>query len=155
MRPSAAEPPGHPDDPPPGQVLAQVAECVYLGSLLLLPGIGFLVLAWLRFARHSDVPPLARCHIRQTYRASLVATVLMTATVGFILAEGGFITLAATLAVVPTIPVAGLALILGIDRFMSESRSLTNFVGNGVAAIVVSRWEGELDLAALKRELGG
>lgn len=67
----------------------------------------------------------------------------------------GFITLAATLAVVPTIPVAGLALILGIDRFMSESRSLTNFVGNGVAAIVVSRWEGELDLAALKRELGG
>ena len=65
----------------------------------------------------------------------------------------GFITLAATLAVVPTIPVAGLALILGIDRFMSESRSLTNFVGNGVAAIVVSRWEGELDLAALKREL--
>ena len=67
----------------------------------------------------------------------------------------GFITLAATLAVVPTIPVAGLALILGIDRFMSESRSLTNFVGNGVAAIVVSRWEGELDLATLKRELGG
>ena len=53
----------------------------------------------------------------------------------------GFITLAATLAVVPSIPVAGLALILGIDRFMSEARSLTNFVGNGVAAIVVSRWE--------------
>lgn len=67
----------------------------------------------------------------------------------------GFITLAATLAVVPTIPVAGLALILGIDRFMSESRSLTNFIGNGVAAIVVSRWENELDMATLKRELGG
>jgi aerobic C4-dicarboxylate transport protein len=66
----------------------------------------------------------------------------------------GFITLAATLAVVPSIPVAGLALILGIDRFMSEARSLTNFVGNGVAAIVVSRWENELDVAALKRELG-
>jgi aerobic C4-dicarboxylate transport protein len=65
----------------------------------------------------------------------------------------GFITLAATLAVVPTIPVAGLALILGIDRFMSEARSLTNFVGNGVAAVVVSRWENELDLATLKREL--
>ncbi len=57
----------------------------------------------------------------------------------------GFITLAATLAVVPSIPVAGLALILGVDRFMSEARSLTNFVGNGVAAIVVSRWENELD----------
>jgi aerobic C4-dicarboxylate transport protein len=65
----------------------------------------------------------------------------------------GFITLAATLAVVPSIPVAGLALILGIDRFMSEARSLTNFVGNGVAAIVVSRWERELDVAALRREL--
>lgn len=67
----------------------------------------------------------------------------------------GFITLAATLAVVPTIPVAGLALILGIDRFMSEARSLTNFIGNGVAAIVVSRWENELDVATLKRELAG
>jgi aerobic C4-dicarboxylate transport protein len=51
--------------------------------------------------------------------------------------------------------VAGLALILGIDRFMSEARSLTNFVGNGVAAIVVSRWENELDMATLRRELGG
>ena len=67
----------------------------------------------------------------------------------------GFITLAATLAVVPSIPVAGLALILGVDRFMSEARSLTNFVGNGVAAIVVARWENELDTEALRRELGG
>jgi len=65
----------------------------------------------------------------------------------------GFITLAATLAVVPSIPVAGLALILGVDRFMSEARSLTNFVGNGVAAIVVSRWENELDSERLLREL--
>jgi aerobic C4-dicarboxylate transport protein len=65
----------------------------------------------------------------------------------------GFITLAATLAVVPSIPVAGLALILGVDRFMSEARSLTNFIGNGVAAIVVSRWERELDTVTLTREL--
>jgi len=65
----------------------------------------------------------------------------------------GFITLAATLAVVPTIPVAGMALILGIDRFMSECRALTNFVGNGVAAVVVSKWEGELDVETMKREL--
>ena len=57
----------------------------------------------------------------------------------------GFITLAATFAAVPTIPVAGLALILGVDRFMSEARALTNLVGNGVATMVVSRWEGELD----------
>lgn len=65
----------------------------------------------------------------------------------------GFITLAATLAVVPTIPVAGMALILGIDRFMSECRALTNFVGNGVAAVVVAKWEGELDMETLQREL--
>jgi len=65
----------------------------------------------------------------------------------------GFITLAATLAVVPSIPVAGLALILGVDRFMSEARSLTNFIGNGLAAIVVSRWENELDREQLAREL--
>ena len=67
----------------------------------------------------------------------------------------GFITLAATLAVVPSIPVAGLALILGVDRFMSEARSITNFIGNGVAAVVVSRWENELDLDVLRRELNG
>lgn len=67
----------------------------------------------------------------------------------------GFITLAATLAVVPSIPVGGLALILGIDRFMSEARSITNFIGNGIATIVVSRWENELDMKKLKQELGG
>ncbi|MBC7455247.1 MAG: dicarboxylate/amino acid:cation symporter [Massilia sp.] len=65
----------------------------------------------------------------------------------------GFITLAATLAVVPTIPVAGMALILGIDRFMSECRALTNFIGNGVATIVVSKWEKELDHDRLAAEL--
>ena len=65
----------------------------------------------------------------------------------------GFITLAATLAVVPTIPVAGLALILGIDRFMSEARAITNCIGNGVATIVVSSWEKELDRETLATEL--
>jgi aerobic C4-dicarboxylate transport protein len=67
----------------------------------------------------------------------------------------GFVTLAATLAVLPMIPVAGLALILGVDRFMAESRSLTNFIGNGVATLVVSRWEGELDVDNLNDELRG
>jgi len=65
----------------------------------------------------------------------------------------GFITLAATLTVVPSVPVAGLALILGIDRFMSECRALTNFIGNAVATIVVSRWEGVLDVERLDRAL--
>lgn len=61
----------------------------------------------------------------------------------------GFITLAATLMVVPSIPVAGMALILGIDRFMSECRALTNLVGNACACIVVARWEKELDTEKL------
>jgi len=65
----------------------------------------------------------------------------------------GFITLAATLAVVPSVPVTGMALILGVDRFMSECRSLTNFVGNAVATIVVSKWEGGLDKAKLDAAL--
>jgi aerobic C4-dicarboxylate transport protein len=67
----------------------------------------------------------------------------------------GFITLAATLAIVPKVPVAGMALILGVDRFMSKCRSLTNFVGNAVATLVVARWEGALDRDALDRALNG
>ncbi|RWR08565.1 dicarboxylate/amino acid:cation symporter [Paenirhodobacter populi] len=67
----------------------------------------------------------------------------------------GFITLAATLSVVPSVPVAGMALILGVDRFMSECRSLTNFIGNAVACVVVSRWEGRLDTEQLHKVLGG
>ncbi|PNU06285.1 dicarboxylate/amino acid:cation symporter [Novosphingobium guangzhouense] len=67
----------------------------------------------------------------------------------------GFITLAATLSIVPDVPVAGMALILGVDRFMSECRSLTNFVGNAVATVVVSRWEGRLDHARLDAALTG
>ncbi len=67
----------------------------------------------------------------------------------------GFITLAATLAVVPEVPVAGMALILGVDRFMSECRSLTNFIGNAVATVVVSRWENALDADRLHRVLDG
>ena len=59
----------------------------------------------------------------------------------------GFITLAATLSIVPSVPIAGMALILGIDRFMSECRALTNFIGNAVATIVVSRWESAIDEA--------
>ncbi|MEY3259407.1 MAG: hypothetical protein RIT46_236 [Pseudomonadota bacterium] len=67
----------------------------------------------------------------------------------------GFITLAATLSVMPSVPVAGMALILGIDRFMSECRAITNFIGNAVATIVVARWEGALDKDALDLALKG
>jgi aerobic C4-dicarboxylate transport protein len=57
----------------------------------------------------------------------------------------GFVTLAATLSIIPDIPIQSLAILLGIDKFMSECRALTNLVGNGVATVVISRWEGELD----------
>ena len=67
----------------------------------------------------------------------------------------GFVTLAATLSIVPSVPVAGMALILGVDRFMSECRSLTNFIGNAVATIVVSAWEGGLDRDRLRRAMAG
>ena len=67
----------------------------------------------------------------------------------------GFITLAATLSIVPSVPVAGMALILGIDRFMSECRSLTNFIGNAVACVVVTRWEGRLDRPQFDAALAG
>ena len=66
----------------------------------------------------------------------------------------GFITLAATLSIVPEVPVVGLTLILGVDRFMSEARAITNMIGNGVATIVIAKWEGELDTNRLKQELG-
>jgi aerobic C4-dicarboxylate transport protein len=61
----------------------------------------------------------------------------------------GFVTLAATLTIIPDIPLQSLAILVGIDKFMSECRALTNLIGNGVATIVISRWEGELDRAKL------
>ena len=84
---------------------------------------------------------------------SLLAVAMLTSKGASGVTGAGFITLAATLAVVPGIPVAGMALILGVDRFMSECRALTNFIGNGVATIVVSKWEKELDSEQLQREL--
>ena len=90
-----------------------------------------------------------------TQQITLLAVASLTGNGASGVTGAGFITLAATLAVVPSVPVAGLALVLGIDRFMSEARAITNFIGNGVATIAVSRWEGELDHAVLARELAG
>jgi aerobic C4-dicarboxylate transport protein len=67
---------------------------------------------------------------------------------------GGFITLAATVSTIKTLPVAGLALVFGVDRFMSEARAITNLIGNGVATIVVASWEGSIDRDRLRRVLG-
>ncbi len=86
---------------------------------------------------------------------TILAVLMLTSKGAAGVTGSGFITLAATLSAVPTIPVAGLALILGIDRFMSEARALTNLIGNGVATVVVSKWERELDSAQLQRQLRG
>jgi aerobic C4-dicarboxylate transport protein len=86
---------------------------------------------------------------------TILAVAMLTSKGASGITGAGFITLAATLAVVPTIPVAGMALILGIDRFMSECRALTNFIGNGVASVVVSKWENELDKERMEAVLSG
>jgi aerobic C4-dicarboxylate transport protein len=86
---------------------------------------------------------------------SLLLVAMLTSKGASGVTGAGFVTLAATLAVVPSIPVAGLTLIIGIDRFMSEARAITNFIGNGVATVVVSKWEKSLDTARLKQALHG
>ncbi|HEY2865658.1 MAG TPA: cation:dicarboxylase symporter family transporter, partial [Pyrinomonadaceae bacterium] len=82
----------------------------------------------------------------------LMAVLLLTSKGAAGVTGSGFIVLAATLSAVGTVPVAGLALILGIDRFMSEARALTNLIGNGVATLVVARWTGDLDVGQMNRE---
>ncbi len=106
---------------------------------------------------------LAALFIAQAYNVDLtLGQQLMLLAVAMLSSKGaagvtgaGFITLAATLSIVPTVPVAGMALILGVDRFMSECRSLTNFIGNAVATVVVSRWEGALDKEQFDAALAG
>jgi aerobic C4-dicarboxylate transport protein len=88
-------------------------------------------------------------------QVALLAVLLLTSKGAAGVTGSGFIVLAATLSAVGTLPIAGLALILGIDRFMSEARSLTNVIGNGVATLVVAKWTGELDVARMNRELAG
>ena len=88
-----------------------------------------------------------------TQQLTLLGMAMITSKGASGVTGAGFITLAATLAVVPSVPVAGLTLILGIDRFMSEARALTNLVGNSVATLVVARWENELNRETLQREL--
>ena len=94
-------------------------------------------------------------HLTMVQTFTILAVLMLTSKGAAAVTGGGFITLAATFAAIPTIPVAGLALILGIDRFMSEARALTNLVGNGVATVVVSKWENELDLKRLQDTLAG
>ena len=88
-----------------------------------------------------------------THQLTLLVVLLLTSKGAAGVTGSGFIVLAATLSAVGTVPVGGLALILGIDRFMSEARALTNFVGNGVATIVVAKWTGDIDVERLRQGL--
>lgn len=85
----------------------------------------------------------------------ILAVLLLTSKGAAAVTGSGFVTLAATLAAFPTIPVAGLTLLLGVDRFMSEARAITNLIGNAVATMVVARWDGALDLARARAILDG
>jgi aerobic C4-dicarboxylate transport protein len=92
-------------------------------------------------------------HMSLLHEITLLAVLLLTSKGAAGVTGSGFIVLAATLSAVGNVPVAGLALILGIDRFMSEARALTNLVGNAVATLVVAKWTGELDTVRLAQHL--
>jgi aerobic C4-dicarboxylate transport protein len=85
----------------------------------------------------------------------ILAVLLLTSKGAATVTGAGFVTLAATLSALHTIPVAGLALIIGIDRFMSEARSITNLIGNGVGTVVIAKWDGALNTRRMSRVLNG
>ena len=86
---------------------------------------------------------------------TIIAVLLLTSKGASGVTGSGFIVLAATLSTIPTIPVGALALIFGVDRFMTQGRALTNLIGNGIATFVVAKWENELDVSTMKREMYG
>jgi len=92
-------------------------------------------------------------HLTLLQQLTIFAVAVLTSKGASGVQGAAFIALVGTLSVIPTIPVAGMALILGIDRFMSMFRALVNMIGNGVATIVVARWEGELETKALSQRL--
>jgi aerobic C4-dicarboxylate transport protein len=107
----------------------------------------YLTLAAIFIAQATNTP------LDLSHQLTLLAVLLLTSKGAAGVTGSGFIVLAATLSAVGHVPVAGLALILGIDRFMSEARALTNFIGNAVATLVVARWTNELDQPRMRRVL--
>jgi aerobic C4-dicarboxylate transport protein len=110
----------------------------------------YLTMAAVFVAQATNVP------LTLGQQLTILMVLLLTSKGAAAVTGGGFITLAATLSTVGNVPVAGLALLLGIDRFMSEARAITNLIGNGVATMVIAKWEGALDIqrvqAVLARE---
>jgi aerobic C4-dicarboxylate transport protein len=107
----------------------------------------YMTMAALFIAQACDI------HLGWEEQAALLGVAMLSSKGAAGVTGAGFITLAATLSIVPSMPVAGMALILGVDRLMSQCRSLTNFVGNAVATIVVARWEGRLDQDRMREML--
>jgi len=108
----------------------------------------YMTLAALFVAQATNTP------LTFTQQVTLMAVAVLTSKGASGVQGAAFIALVGTLMVIPTIPVAGMALILGIDRFMSMFRAMVNMIGNGVATLVVARWEGELDREQLQHNLG-
>ena len=94
-------------------------------------------------------------HLSVWQTLSLIGVMLMTSKGMGGVTGGGFVALVATLTVMPQVPIAGVALLVGIDRFMSEARAVTSFIGNAVASLVIARWEGACDMAVLRAVLAG
>lgn len=109
----------------------------------------YLTMAAIFVGQACDIP------LTLGHKLIILGVLLLTSKGAAAVTGGGFITLAATFATIEELPVAGLALLLGVDRFMSEARALTNLIGNGVATIVVSKWENALDEQKLRRALNG
>ncbi|HEX3887867.1 MAG TPA: C4-dicarboxylate transporter DctA [Phenylobacterium sp.] len=107
----------------------------------------YMTLATLFLAQATNTP------LSLGQEATLLGVAMLTSKGASGVAGAGFITLAATLAVIPDLPIAALGLLVGVDRFMSAGRALTNFIGNGVGALVIARWEGDLDREKLTAEL--
>lgn len=133
-----------------GCELETVGVVVPMGYSLNLDGTNiYITLAALFIAQSLGI------HLTVMQQLAIFATAMLSSKGAAGVTGAGFITLAATLSVVPTIPAVGLILILGIDRFMSEARSVINFIGNGVASLVISRWEGEMSPQSLNQALKG
>jgi len=107
----------------------------------------YMTLATLFLAQATNI------HLTLTQEFTILAVAILTSKGASGVTGAGFVTLAATLSIIPDIPIQSIAILLGIDKFMSECRALTNTIGNGVATIVVSRWEHQLDAEKLKHAM--
>jgi aerobic C4-dicarboxylate transport protein len=127
-----------------------VGLCLPMGYSFNLDGTCiYLTMAAVFLAQATNTP------LDLSHQLYLLFILLLTSKGAAAVTGGGFITLAATLQTVGTIPVASLTLLLGVDRFMSEARAITNLIGNGIATLVVAKWENALDERKLQAVLSG